>query len=113
MTIREKTHGNVTAISLGGSLLGEPDATNLRQAVYGLLDEGKREFVVDLGDLKYINSMGLGTLIASLTSIRNRGGDMCLARVRDKVEGILMITKLVKVFRVYETVERAVESFTP
>ena len=111
MTITEKVQEEIVTISLSGSLLGEPDSTNLRQAVYRLLAENKKNFVLDLCDVKYINSMGLGTLIASLTSIRNRGGDMCLARVRDKVEGILMITKLVKVFRLYETVDKAVESF--
>jgi anti-sigma B factor antagonist len=111
--IIDKIFGEVVSISLSGSLIGEPDATKLRQAVYRLLGENRRKFVLDLDELKYINSMGLGALIASLTSVRNRGGDMCLARVRDKVEGILMITKLVKVFRVYETVEKAVESFNP
>ena len=110
MTIGENIHGEVVTISLRGSLLGEPDATNLRQTVYRLLEEKRRHFVLDLSELKYINSMGLGALIASLTSIRKREGDMCIARVRDKVEGILVITKLVKVFRVYETVEKAVES---
>lgn len=104
-------YGDVVAISLSGSLLGEPASTNLRETVYRLLGENKLKYVVDLGELKYINSMGLGTLIASLTSVRKRDGDMCLARVRDKIEGILMITKLVKVFRVYETVEKAVKSF--
>ena len=111
MTLREKLHGEVVVISLSGSLLGEPGATNLREAVYRLLGENKKHFVIDLGDVRFINSMGLGALIASLTSVRNRGGDMCLARVKDKVQGILMITKLVKVFRLYETVDKAVESF--
>ena len=111
MTLEEKLHGEVVVISLSGSLLGEPGATNLRQAVYRRLAENKQKFVVDLGDLRFINSMGLGSLIASLTSIRTRGGDMCLARLRDRVESIIMITKLVKVFRLYDTVVKAVESF--
>ena len=111
MTIREKIHGEVVTISLSGSLLGEPGASDLRQAVYRLLTENKRKFVIDLGELKFINSMGLGSLIASLTSVRTRGGDMCLARLRDKVEAVIMITKLTKVFRLYDTVVKAVDSF--
>ena len=55
--------------------------------------------------------MGLGSLIASLTSVRTGGGDMCLARLRDKVEAVITITKLTKVFRLYDTVTKAVESF--
>ena len=113
MTLREKLYSEVVVISLSGSLLGEPDATNLRQAVYRRLAESKRNFVIDLGELKSINSMGLGALIASLTSVRNKGGDMCLARVRDRVEGVIMITKLTKVFRLYDAVVKAVESFKP
>ena len=113
MSIRVKVHGEVVTISLSGNLLGEPDATHLRESVYRLLTEDKRKFVIDLGELKFINSMGLGALIASLTSVRTRGGDMCLARLRDKVESIIMITKLVKVFRLYDTVVKAVDSFKP
>ena len=111
MKLEEKIHGEVVVISLSGSLLGEPGATDLRQSVYQLLAEDKRKFVIDLGELKFINSMGLGSLIASLTSVRTRGGDMCLARLRDKVEAVITITKLTKVFRLYDTVTKAVESF--
>lgn len=111
MKLEEKLHGNVVVISLSGSLLGEPGATNFRQSVYRLLSEDKRKFVIDLGELKFMNSMGLGSLIAALTSVRTSGGDMCLARLRDGVESVIMITKLVKVFRLYDTVVKAVESF--
>lgn len=111
MKLQEKLHGDVVVISLSGSLLGEPDAMNLRQAVYRLLADNKRKFVIDLAKLKFINSIGLGSLIASFTSIRTRGGNMCLARVRDKVEAVIMITKLTKVFRLFDTVVKAVNSF--
>ena len=111
MTIKEKLQDEIVIIALRGTLLGEPHASNLRQTVYRLLGEERKKFVFDLGDLKFINSMGLGSFIAALTSIRKRGGDMCLARVRGKVEAVIMITQLVKVFRLYATVEKAIESF--
>ena len=84
---------------------------NLRQAVYRQLEKQKKYFVIDLGKLKYMNSMGLGALVASLISVRNRGGDLCLARAKNKVDGILVITKLVKVFRLYDTLDKAIQSF--
>ena len=111
MTIKERRHGEVVTISLSGSLLSEPDAINLRQAVYRQLEKHKKYFVIDFGGLKYINSMGLGALVASLISARNRGGDLCIARVKNKVEGILVITKLVKVFRLYDALGKAIQSF--
>jgi anti-sigma B factor antagonist len=111
MTIRQRLHGEVVTLSLSGSLLSEPDAMNLRQAVYRQLEKQKKYFVIDLGELKYMNSMGLGALVASLISVRNRGGDLCIARVKNKVKGILVITKLDKVFRLYDALDKAIQSF--
>lgn len=112
MTIQQRLHGKVVTISLSGSFLGEPDATDLRQAVYRQLERQRKYFVIDLGGLKYINSMGLGALVASLTSVRNRGGDLCIARAKHMVEGIFVITKLVTVCRLYDRLENAVQSFS-
>ena len=109
--IEEKRHGDVVVISLKGNLLGEPETSKLREAVYALLEKNRKHIVVDLGKVKVINSMGLGALVASVVSVRKKGGDVCLARLNDKVEAVIAITHLVKVFRIYETVERAIKSF--
>ena len=111
MKITQKMHGDVLVLSLEGNLVGEPDASEIRSSIYGHLEQGARKVVVDLAGLKVINSMGLGVLIASLTSMRNRGGDMSFARLNDKVEGVFLITQLVKVVRIYDTVGRAVRGF--
>ncbi|MBI3006089.1 MAG: STAS domain-containing protein [Ignavibacteriales bacterium] len=109
--IKEKRHGRVVVISLKGNFLGEPETSKLREKVHGLLGENMKYVVIDLGRVKVINSMGLGTLVASLVSLRQKGGDLCLARLNEKVEAVIAIMHLVKVFRIYETVERAVKSF--
>ena len=109
--IEEKRHGDVVVLSLKGNLLGEPDTSKLRETVYALLKENEKQIVLDLGDVKVINSMGLGSLVAALVSVRKRGGDVLLSRTSDKVEAVIVITHLVKVFRIYDTVERAVEGF--
>ncbi len=111
MTITEKIHGRVTVISLKGNLLGEPEITALREVIYRLIERVEKKVVLDLGGLKAINSTGLGALVATLTSLRNRGGDLCLARLMDKAHLLMTITNLVRVFKVYETVERAVASY--
>jgi anti-sigma B factor antagonist len=59
-----------------------------------------------------INSSGLGILIGNLTNVKNNGGDLRLARASDKVKQILQITKLITVFKLYSTVDEAVNSFS-
>ena len=111
MTITENKHGRVTVISLKGNLLGEPETTALRKTVYRLTERDEKRVVLDLGGLKAVNSTGLGLLVSSLTSLRKRSGDLSLARLSDKVHALMMITHLIRVFKVYDTVERAVASF--
>jgi anti-sigma B factor antagonist len=110
MTITEKNHGRVTVISLKGNLLGEPETTALRETVRRLTERDELHVVLDLGSLKAINSTGLGVLVTSLTSLRKRNGDLLLSRLSDKVHSLMMITHLVRVFKIYDTVERALAS---
>jgi len=111
MTIKEKMHGDVAVLTFKGNLMGEPDTTEVRDKIYGLLQEGFNKIVLDMGQVKWVNSSGLGTLIAAMTSVKTKGGEMRLARVTDKVESLFAITQLIKVFKTYETVDRAVASF--
>jgi anti-sigma B factor antagonist len=111
MTIKEKMNGDVAVLTLKGNLMGEPDTADVRDKIYSLLQDDVRKIVLDMSKVKWINSSGLGTLIAALTSVKNKGGDMRLAGVSEKVESLFMITQLIKVFKTYETVDRAVNSF--
>jgi len=111
MNIKEQKSGDVSIIALRGDLMGEPETAKLRERVNGLLNSGALKIVIDLSGVRYVSSTGLGTLIACLTSTKGKGGDMRLARVTEKVESLFVITQLVKVFKEYETVERAVESY--
>jgi anti-sigma B factor antagonist len=111
MTITENKHGRVTVLSLKGNLLGEPETTALRETVYRLTERDELQVVLDLGSLKAINSTGLGVLVTALTSLRKRSGDLFLARLSDKAHALMMITHLVRVFNIYDTVERAVAGF--
>ncbi len=111
MNIKEKMHGDVAVVALKGNLMGEPDTTEVREKIYSLLQDDVKKVVLDLGKVKWINSSGLGALIAAMTSVKNKGGDLRLANVTEKVESVFMITQLIKVFKTYETVDRAVASF--
>lgn len=111
MSIKEKIVGDIVILSLKGNLMGEPDTTDLRDKIYSLLQDNFVNIVLDLAKVKWVNSSGLGTLISSMTSIKNKGGELRLANVTDKVESLFVITQLIKVFKTYETVDRAVASF--
>lgn len=111
MSIKEKIIGDIVVLSLKGNLMGEPDTTDLRDKIYSLLQDNFVNIVLDLSKVKWVNSSGLGTLISSMTSIKNKGGELRLANVTDKVESLFVITQLIKVFKTYETVDRAVASF--
>lgn len=111
MQIKEKIENNVAILAFKGDLLGEPDTSNVRNKIHSLVSDNMKRIVIDLGGVNYMNSSGIGTLIACLTTVRNGGGELRLANVGGKVQNLFVITQLVKVFDTYETVERALANF--
>jgi anti-sigma B factor antagonist len=111
MQIKEKVENNVAVLTFKGDLLGEPDTSNVRNKIHSLVTDNVKKIVIDLGGVNYMNSSGIGTLIACLTTVRNGGGELRLANVGGKVQNLFVITQLVKVFDTYETVERALANF--
>lgn len=111
MQIKEKVENNVAVLAFKGDLLGEPDTSNVRNKIHSLVTDNVKKIVIDLGGVNYMNSSGIGALIACLTTVRNGGGELRLANVGGKVQNLFVITQLVKVFDTYETVERALANF--
>ena len=103
-------YGSVV-IEFKGNVMGGPDAVSLNEKLHELIDAGKTNVVVDLAKVKFMNSSGLGMLIGGLTTIRKAGGDLRLANATDKIQSLLMVTKLIKVFKNFDSVDKAVESF--
>ena len=111
MATKETIRDDVAILHLRGKLMGGPDSTALHDKVHGLIADGIKQVVIDLGKVKWMNSSGLGDLMASLTTLRNAGGDLKLAKVGKKIESLLLITKLITVFEIYDSVDRAAASF--
>jgi anti-sigma B factor antagonist len=111
MAMKEKIKDNVAILELKGKLMGGPDAQALHDKIHGLIADGIQRVVIDLSKTKWINSSGLGALMAAMTTCRNAGGDLKLANVTQKIESLLVITKLITVFETFESVDRAVVSF--
>ncbi len=102
---------NAVVLKLKGNVMGGPDGAKLHDQLRDLRDQGKKNVVVDLSRVKFMNSSGLGMLISGMTSMRNGGGDLRLANVADRIQSLLVITKLITVFKHYDSVEEAAESF--
>jgi anti-sigma B factor antagonist len=98
-------------IELNGKVMGGPDAVDFRDTLKELIDEGKKNVVLDLGNVSFMNSSGLGILIGGLTTMRNAGGDLRICNAMEKIESMLMVSQLNRVFELYSTLEEAVESF--
>lgn len=111
MKFKSRESKGVTIIELTGNVMGGPDATSLNDQLHKLIDDKKNKVVVDLDEVKFINSSGLGMLIGGLTTLRNNGGELKLARASKKIEELLKMTKLSTVFDVHKSVNEAVAAF--
>ena len=98
-------------IELKGNVMGGPEAQEFSDALHKLIDDGKKNLIVDLAETKFMNSSGLGMLISGYTTMKNGGGSMKLANATEKIESLLVITKLITVFEHYTSVEDAVNSY--
>ena len=112
MKIKEKIDNQVAVLTLSGKMMGGPETTALHDHIRSLMGDNISKVVIDLGGVKWINSSGLGVLMAAMTTLKNAGGQMKLANVTEKVESLLMITQLMRIFDTYETVDRAVSAMS-
>jgi len=113
ITIQSSATGKVATLHLTGSVTGILEAVELREKISAAANEGASWVVLDCTELTFINSVGLGMIIAGLTSLRNRGGDLCLARVNDDIIESLTKTMLTSIIQLFDTTEEAVAAFSP
>ena len=91
--------------------MGGPESLAIHDKVHSLMEDGIAQVILDLSDAIWFNSSGLGILIACITSLRRAGGDLKLVNVTKKIERLLLATKLIGVFEIFRSVEKAVASF--
>lgn len=97
--------------ALKGKIMGGPESTEFHDELKKAVASGQRKIIMDLGEVEWMNSSGLGLLISALTTTRNSGGEMKLARTTDKITSLLVITKLNSVFESHPSIEAAASSF--
>lgn len=111
MILTERRIGDVTLLELSGRLvLGDGD-TLFRSHVNALIDEGRVKIIVDLKDITYIDSCGVGGLVAKFVSAQRRGGDIRLLCLSPRCQHVLTITNLLGVFRIFDAETDALASF--
>ncbi len=111
MKIQERTVENVTILDMEGKLLiGEGDE-QLREKVNGLVEGGKTKILLNLGEVPYMDSAGLGEVVRCYTTVSRKNGTLKLLNLTKRLEDLLSITKLLTVFETYDSEDEAVKSF--
>ena len=111
MAIKEKIIGDIAVLSISGKLMGGKETLEVHEKIKGLIADKITKVVVDLSKVKWMNSRGLGILMAGHTSLSNANGSLKIAGATEKVNSLLMITQLITIFETYENADRAVASF--
>ena len=112
MQIEERSAGDVTVLDLKGKMtLGEGDEL-LRDKINSLLQQGRKRIVLNLEDVPYIDSAGLGEIVRSYTTIKKQDGSLKLLNLTKRISDLLAITKLLTVFETFDSEPEAVKSFT-
>ena len=103
--------GKVTVVDLSGRIVLGDGSALLRKTIRGLLDDQRKMILLNLADVDYIDSSGIGELVSGYTSVKSRGGELKLLHLTKKVHDLLQITKLFTVFEVHSDERAALRSF--
>lgn len=101
----------VTVVDLNGRIVLGEATTTLREVLQNLVGQGQKKILLNLGDVSYIDSSGLGALVSGYTTLTGQAGQLKLLNLTKKVHDLLQITKLLTVFEVYSDESTAVRSF--
>jgi anti-sigma B factor antagonist len=113
MNITNKEIGGVSVVALNGRIVLGEESTALRERVKSLLGAGQKRIVLDMSNVTYIDSAGLGILVAAHVGAKNQGATLHLSNLGNKFHDVLQLTRLLTVFNVYDTQAEAIGSFGP
>jgi anti-sigma B factor antagonist len=113
MKINSRASKEVTILDINGRIILGDDIALFKQSIGALIASGRKWILLNLREVPYIDSSGIGELVSAFTNIRNSGGELKLLNVAPKVRTVLEITKLYTVFDVREDEVAAIDSFTP
>jgi anti-anti-sigma factor len=111
LDLKERQAGDVTILDLSGEVRIGDSSVALRESVRNLADQGKKKLLLNLAGVKYMDSSGIGELIANYTTVKRQGGQLKLLNLTDRIQNLLVITKLLTVFDAYDNEAEALKSF--
>jgi anti-sigma B factor antagonist len=111
LNISERQAGDVTILDMDGKVTIGEGSVALRTTIRRLLGEGKKNILLNLGGVGYVDSSGIGELVSSFTSVQKDGGKLKMLNLTQKIQDLLAITKLLTVFDVFENEGEALADF--
>jgi anti-sigma B factor antagonist len=112
VTLNSRQVGDVTVIDVAGRITLGEGSSALRDAIRDLVAKGGKKILLNLGEVNYIDSSGIGELVSSFTTVSNSGGALKLLNLTKRVKDLLQITKLYTVFEVFDDEASALRSFS-
>ena len=111
LTLNTRRANGVTVVDVAGRVTLGDGSTELRDAIRALVSEGQKQILLNLAELTYLDSSGIGVLVSSFATLRSQQGQLKLMHLTGRVKDLLLITKLYTVFEVFEDESTAVDSF--
>ncbi len=111
MTIASRQVGGVAVLDLSGKITLGEGSVQIRDAIRGLIGKGQKSILLNLGNVNYIDSSGLGELVSAYTTAKNQGAALKLLKLTKKVHDLLQLTKLYTVFDIFGDEAVAIASF--
>ena len=111
LTINVRESGNVVVLDLNGRITIGEETASLRNTIKQLLDSDQKNILLNLGEVSYIDSTGLGQFVGSFATVTSRGGQLKLLNLQKKLQELMQITKLITVFETFTSESAAVHSF--
>ncbi len=112
MQISERTIGDVVVVDVSGKItLGDGGDVALRDKMRSLIHQGNKKVLLNLGDVSYVDSAGLGEIVQCYTTVTKNGGSLKLLAVTKRIKDLLSITKLLTVFECHDTEAEGLASF--
>lgn len=111
LNITERKKDSVTILDLRGDIRLSGGNAVLHNALRSLVERGEKRVLLNLADVAHIDSVGLGEIVSSFTTMQRNGGEMKLLHLTDRVNELMMITKLLTVFDVFDNEDEAIASF--
>jgi anti-sigma B factor antagonist len=111
LTVLERSVGDVTVLVLTGQVLVDDGDLAFGRRIRELIDQGRVKIVVDLGGVTYIDSSGVGMMVAKLRNVREHGGDMRLLHITARGQRLLKVMRILTTFETFDDEAEAVRSF--